>query len=171
MRTSLLKAVAFSIAALVLGGGFAAAPAFAAGAFAGGGWSGATYPLGGGAPGGRGAPEIYAPGGGALSHGGFVAPENASPPGGFAPPGNAVPHAGVSPSGGFKQTQIFPNHPRYRRRHGMGVPIAPGVFGYDYYDNGNYYYDDSYCWIYRRIYNRYGKFVGWRRVYICQDKQ
>ena len=57
-----------------------------------------------------------------------------------------------------------------RRHHrGRGVFIAPGIYGYDYYDNGYYYYDDSDCWVYRRAYNRYGKFIGWRRVYICYD--
>jgi hypothetical protein len=41
-----------------------------------------------------------------------------------------------------------------------------------YYDNDYYYnYNNSDCWVSRRVYDQKGNFVAWRQVYICQDGQ
>lgn len=168
MRTSTLKAVAFSLAALAL----AAAPAFA---------------------GDPGAP-VFIPGGGGGPHGGFMpspgrgpggagpggAPKgNFTPPTGGAPQGNIIPPSGGAPKGAFVSHPSFYQHagPKqhqalmWLRRHHRGRPvyIGPGIYGYDYYGNGYYYYDKSDCWVYVRAYNRHGKFIGWRLVYICYN--
>jgi hypothetical protein len=157
MRTSLPKAVAFSIAALFLGGALAATPASAV-MFLHGGGGGGFYGGGGG-----GLPRF----GGAPSWGGAASQPNFVPSGNLGAHPNQLPYKGPAWSKNGNQHQRF-----WRRsRHGYGwggVVIAPELCDDAYCDNG-YYYDDSYCWALRRVYNRYGKFVGWRRVYICGD--
>ena len=167
MRVSLLKVIGLSIAALVLGGALAATPAFAKGGFGG---PGGSYHSGG-APSFTGAPSF----GGPISHG------NSFPSGGFTPQGNAVPHYGVPQPGGAQRHPGYANGWRYRRGPG-GVWAGPylcddydydcynGYYDYGYYGNG-YDNDDSACWVYRRVYNKHGKFLGWRQVFVCQNGQ
>lgn len=157
MRTSLLKAVVFSITALVLGGALATTPAIAAAGHGGGGFGG-SFPSGD-SHGFGGAPSFHGP----VSHGGSF------PSGGFAPGGGAVPHGGLPQSWGATHHRHYTPGRRYPRGFG-GIVIAPEMCD-DYYCDEEYYYEDSDCWIYRRVYNRHGKFLGWRQVYICQEGQ
>jgi hypothetical protein len=108
------------------------------------------------------------PGGGALS-GGSLSHPNLVPSGNFASHPSHVPYTDPSWSKSGNQHQRFARHPRHRHGWGGGV-IAPALCDDAYCDNG-YYYDDSDCWVLRRVYNRYGKFAGWRRVYVCQNGQ
>ncbi len=152
MRSSLPKFVALSIAALFVGGAFAATPALAAGGHGGfGGFSGGSsgYVHGGGGP------SI----GGSVSHGAGI------PSGGFAPHAGA-PHGGVSPPAGAAPQPRYTGQ-RYRHRLGVGA-IGPEWCDDYYCDDYYYYYDDSDCWVDRRVYDKHGKFVGWRWVYVCQ---
>ncbi|MFZ1964211.1 MAG: hypothetical protein WAU78_12235 [Roseiarcus sp.] len=175
MRTSLPKAVAFSIAALFLGGALAATPAFATTFHSGGGGGGFSHGGGGGGfyhGGGGGGFSHGAPGGfyrfnGAPSLGGALSHPNLAPSANFAPRANHVPYASSAWSKSGKQ------HYRFWRGHrrGYGWWGGGGVYpwpcdGYSC-DNG-YGYDDSDCWRLQRIYNRYGRFAGWRRVYVCE---
>ncbi|MGD0561806.1 MAG: hypothetical protein ABSA66_01850 [Roseiarcus sp.] len=166
MRMSLLKAVGFSITALVLGGALAITPAFAKGG------------LGGGGPSFTGGGKSTGPSWSGGSSWSGSHPWSGGPPssGSFAPSGKAVPFTSPSWSGGPKHYQHYTRGRRYPRGWGGGVigPYLCDDYDYDcdngYYDNG-YYYNDSDCWVSRRVYNQKGKFVGWRQVYICQDGQ
>jgi len=178
MRMSLPKAVAFSIAALVLGGALAATPAFAmtfhpgggsGGSFRSGGGSGGFYPSGGGSGGSfrpNGGPGGFYPSGGGPLSGGALSHPNLAPSANFAPRSNHVPYASSAWSKSGKQNYRFWR--RHRHRYGWW---GGGVYPWpcDEYSCGNgYYYDDSDCWRLQRIYNKYGKFVRWRRVYVCE---
>jgi hypothetical protein len=170
MRTSLPKAFAFSIAALFLGGALAATPAFAMTFHPGGGGGGGFHPGGGGGGGFyHGAPGGFYRFNGAPTSGGAFSHPNLAPSANFAPRANHVPYAGSAWSKTGSQHHRFWRHWRHRYGWGGGV-IAPEYCDDSYCDNGAYY-DDSDCWVVRRVYNRYGKFAGQRRVYICQDEQ
>jgi len=161
MRVSLLKALGVSIVALALGGALVATPASAKGGFGGG---GGIYYHGGGGPSFGGAPSFH----GAPSFGGAGPHGNPLPSGGFAP-GAGVPHGGFAhPGGAMFHHRYTPGH-RYPRGWG-GIVIAPEMCD-DYYCDYEYNYEDTECWVYRRVYDRHGKFVGWRQVYICEGGQ
>jgi hypothetical protein len=155
MRTLSPKAFALAIAALFLGGALAGTPAFAMISHPGGGGGGFYH----GAPGGshrfNGAPSS----GGVLSH------PNLAPTANFAARANHVPYASSSWSTSGKR------HYRFWRRHRYGWWGGGGVYPWpcdEYSCDNSYDYDDSDCWRLQRIYNRYGRFVGWRRVYVCE---
>jgi hypothetical protein len=186
MRTLLPKAFAFSIAALFLGGALAATPACAmtfhpggggggfhpgggGGGFYHGGGGGGFHPSGGGSGFYHGAPGGFYRFNGAPSSGGALSHPNLAPSANFASHPPHVPYTGPSWSKTGNQHHRFWRHWRHRYGWGGGV-IAPELCDDSYCDNGAYY-DDSDCWVLRRVYNRYGKFAGWRRVYICQDEQ
>ncbi|MGD0761743.1 MAG: hypothetical protein ABR929_00885 [Roseiarcus sp.] len=185
MRTSLPKAFAFSIAALYLGGALAATPAFAM-TFHPGGGGGGFHPGGGGGGfyhGGEGGGFYHGGGGGGFYHGapggfyrfngapssGGLSHPNLAPSANFAPRFNHVPYARSAWSKSGKQHQRFWRH--WRHRYGWGGVVIPSEVCDDAYCDSGAYYDDSDCWVLRRVYNKYGKFAGWRRVYICQDEQ
>lgn len=193
MRTSLFKAVAGSITALVLCAAPETTPAWAFGAHGGpSGGSGGFYQSGGGPSFGGSrsfnAPSFSAPSFSAPSFGGSFPHGNTSPSGTFTPKGNTFSHGNLIPKGSFtpgaktfppkgpswspgnKHHHRFPHGWRYRHVWGGGVVIEPEYCD-DYSCDTGYYYDDSACWVYRRVYDRHGKFVGWRQVYICQDDQ
>jgi len=171
MRTSLPKALAFSIAALFLGGALAATPVLAANSYQGGGSGGSFRPGGGSGgfhPSGGGPGGFHPSGGGSLS-GGFVSRPNLVPSGSFASHPSHVPYTSSAWSKSGNQHQRFWRHGRHR--YGWGGVVIPSEVCDDAYCDNGAYYDDSDCWVLRRAYSRYGKFVGWRRVYICQDEQ
>ncbi len=175
MRTSSLKALAVSTAALLFGGALAATPALAAdphpGNFGGG---GAIWQPGPSSPGPS--PSFNGPSpsfNGSFSHG------NPGPSGNFKPWGSAPPNTGYVPPGGPHRPNFVPqgglkgHHPyrggRYRRVRVGGAWVTEWCDDYyDYYCDNGYYYNDSACWVLRRVYNKHGKFIRWRRVYICQ---
>jgi hypothetical protein len=201
MRMSLPKAVAFSIAALVLGGALAATPASAmtfhpgggGGGFYHGGGGGGFYQGGGGGgfyhggggggfyQGGGGGGFYQGGGGGGFYHGapggfyrfngaplsgGALSHPNLAPSANFAPRSNHVPYASSAWSKSGKQNYRFWR--RHRHRYGWwGGGVYPWPCDEYSCDNG-YYYDDSDCWRLQRMYNKYGKFVRWRRVYVCE---
>ena len=41
-------------------------------------------------------------------------------------------------------------------------------YGYPYYGAGSSYGYDNGCWVYRRVYNRYGHYIGRSLVNVCQ---
>ena len=165
MRTSLPKAFAFSIAALFLGGALAATPAFAMTLHPGGG-GGGFYHGGGGGGFYQGAPGGFYRFNGAPSSGGALSHPNLAPSANFAPRSNHVPYASSAWSKSGKQNYRFWR--RHRHRYGWwGGGVYPWPCDEYSCDNG-YYYDDSDCWRLQRMYNKYGKFVRWRRVYVCE---
>ncbi len=151
MRASLWKAFAVSITALLLGGALAATPALAADPQFGAS-SGSFRPSG---------PSSF---GGSPSFGGSFSHGNSVPSGSFIPHGTAHPYTGVVPSGGPSR-----HHPYTGRRYRGWIGGVTGpLWCDDYYCENGYYYDESDCWVLRRVYNKHRKFIGWRRVYICQ---
>jgi hypothetical protein len=107
-----------------------------------------------------------APGfGGATSHGIF--PSAPLPP----PPPHPAPQIVVPPPTGLHYP--WPGH--HHRRWGGAVFVYPGYPGYCPFgalDCGDsYYYDNSNCWMQRRVTDSHGNFAGWRRVYVCQGGQ
>ncbi len=161
MRMSLPKALAFSIAALFLGGALAATPALAAGLYRGSAPGGFYRPSGG-------LGGFHPSGGGPLS-GGSLSHPNFVPSGTYSHHLNGVPYTDPAWSKSGNQHQRFWRY--WRHRYGWGRVVIPSEVCDDAYCNNGADYDDSDCWVLRRVYNRYGKFVGWRRVYICQDEQ
>ena len=155
MRT-LAKILALSIGAMAL-----VAPAFAA-PMGGGGGGGAILPQGG----------VGGHAGGSFSAGGSVSGGFAARPGG-APAhftNRSVMSAGSTFSGQTGVTgQRFGEGDDWRRHHHRH--FFPGaVYGFGYGFSGGDYYDEpdvNQCWVYRRIYNARGMFIGWRHVDIC----
>jgi hypothetical protein len=179
---------AVPLAALVIGA--ALAPSLAASGHGGGpggfgAFGGGTFVTGGGvahggAPGGvpgglpapaHGIPAPAGPGfGGPLPHGGPLPP--VAPHGGLLPPlalpGHPAPPIGVPPPGPHGPW-IWPRH----RPLNGGVFLYPGYPGYcpGFDCQGGYYYDNSNCWVNRRVFDANGHFVGWRREYVCPNGQ
>ena len=175
MRTSLPKCVALSIAALALGGALAATPAFAGfyhgGGGGGGGMGGGYHAVGGGIGGMGGMGGSYHPVGGPSSHG-FVSGNHVLPAGNAAPHARWIPRANRAWTGGPNRLASFSPLHRHHHHHRWGGGVfLPGYCDnyYDNYCNNGYTYDQDDCWVLRRVYNKYGKFVGWRRVYICAN--
>ena len=166
MSGSLLKIIAVLFAAVALGAMAAPTRGLARGASSGVGGASSGFnnlPLGSsGVAGPSGSPSFS--GKGAPQTGPLGTP---SAPGKGAPQIGAGAPPGFSPSSGWKQ--------HHGHRHYGGGPGGPGIVTGTcddaYYDCGYYYPDNGDCWVLRRIYNRHGKFVGWRRVYVCQDNQ
>ena len=152
MRTSVWKAFAVSITPFLLGGALAATPALPAGAH-GAGFSGSFRPSG---------PSSF---GSSPSFGGSFSKGNSVPSGSFIPHGTAPPYTGVLPSGG--PSRHYPYAGR-RYRHAWVGGVTGPLWCDDYYCDNGYYYDESDCWVLRRVYNKHRKLIGWRRVYICQ---
>jgi hypothetical protein len=71
--------------------------------------------------------------------------------------------------GGFASGQTAGGNDwwRHHRHHGY----YPGaVYGYDYgYYGGDVYGepDVNQCWVYHKMYNARGQFIGWRHVDVC----
>ena len=155
MRT-IAKVMALSIAAAAL-----AAPAWAA-PMGGGGMGGGGMGGGGGAilpqGGGGSAGGHMAVGGHAAVGGGFVGRSNTAPGSTFA----------QQRQGGFASGQTAGGNDWRRHRHHGYYPGA--VYGYDYgYYGGDVYGepDVNQCWVYRKMYNARGQFIGWRHVDVC----
>ncbi len=161
MRT-LAKAFALSFAAAAL-----AAPAYAGpmGGGGGGGWGGggggAILPQGGGPPEGGAGPG---PGpGGHVSGGGLAPRSQAAPSGGFMQQGKPGGWVGGKP----------PVGDAWRRHHPWpGGPVFV-PFGAYYSYGGDYYYDETdvnHCWVYRKVYDRAGHFLGWAHIDLCEGQ-
>jgi hypothetical protein len=139
-----------------------AAPADAAamGGGGAGGGGGAFFPQGGGPPvGGAGA----GPGPGSHVSGGGLAPRSqAAPNGGFPQQGKPGVWVGGRPVGGaWRRHYPWPGGPVF-------VPNG-GYFSY----GGGYYYDETdvnNCWVYRKVYDRAGHFLGWAHIDLCEDQ-
>jgi hypothetical protein len=54
----------------------------------------------------------------------------------------------------------------YGYPYGSGYPAATVGYGYPYAASG-YGYAGANCWVHRRVYNRFGRYVGWRQVNVC----
>jgi len=157
MRT-LAKILALSIGAMALVAPASAAPMGGGG---GGGGGGAILPQGG----------VGGHAGGSFSAGGGVSGGLAARPGGT--PGHFTARSGMGAGSTFSgQTgvtgQRFGEGDDWRRRHRHSFPgavygLGNGLYGGDYYDEP----DVNQCWVYRRIYNARGMFIGWRHVDIC----
>ena len=89
------------------------------------------------------------------------------PSGSFIPHGTAGPSTGVVPPGGLTGHYRYYRHAGRRYRVWVGGAYVP-TWCDDYYCDEGYYYDESDCWVLRRVYDKHGKFIRWRRVYICQ---
>lgn len=184
MRKSSFKSVVISIAALVLGAVVAPGSSVAAGAH-GGGPSGGFYPggsfssgggIGGGPSGGFYSGGSHGPGGPGFFGGGsqHVAPPSS---GGFTPRLYTHQQPGFTPQGHVRRPPP-PDHDRHHRHHRPviwwgGGWVYPGYCeDYDFECSYGYdYYDESDCWVSRRVYDNRGKFVGWRQIYICDGGQ
>ena len=143
----------------------ACVPAFAVTAYAGQPGGGGGNGMGGG--GGMGANGA---GGAAMSGGGgAILPPVGGGFSGRATVGHiaAVPPASGQTSGISSGRMSGHDDWDWRRHHHHGVFPGPVIgSGYDYGDVYNQP-DVNQCWVYRKIYNARGQFVGWRHVDIC----
>jgi hypothetical protein len=162
------------------------------GSFSGGGgsFSGGGGSFTGGAHGYGGSPSgggvgVYG-GGGSHAYGGppaggaySAAPSHHVAPtiSGLAPTQRAIARVGeADPLVQHSPGPAWPhNHDHHHHRHfngGSGIfydSCDDDLYGCDYgYDDGTIAPDDSACYVKRHVYNRYGKFAGWRWVNVCQ---
>jgi hypothetical protein len=109
---------------------------------------------------------------------------------GYRGPSSFAPHSPSGPSGAFTPPHPGPRPPgvsgrgpgpgpapdqRRRPRHywlGNGPIFTPDpsgdyVYGDEDYDDGG---DPSDCWVYRKIYDRSGHFLGFAHVDLCQGQ-
>ncbi len=161
MRT-ILKALMFSLAAAAL-----AAPASAASMSGGsGGKVGAVSPAmnaGGGA-----APPIWVPSGGAGDNiGGAIGGPHTSSTGGGVTAPQGGPRVNFKQPGQSGKWIAGQSGGQYDwRRHHRHLP-GP-VYGYSYFNNGYSTEPDvNQCWVYKKVYNSRGQFIGWRHVDVC----
>jgi hypothetical protein len=166
-----LVAVAFAALAAAAGMNSVAAP--------GGAWSpsdgGPVLPQngGGGAP----PPGPSGPGPGYRGPSSFTprSPTGPSgPSGAFTPP-----HPGPTPPGLWGRgpgpgSGPGPNQRRRPRHYWLGngpifVPQPSGdyIYGDEDYDDGA---DPAECWVYRKIYDRSGHFLGWAHINTCEGQ-
>ena len=137
------------------------------------GFPGGDGPGGGGPPGSAGAGPAWVPLGGDGRNGprGPSGPNRG--PGGVAPPSRhgAPPPPGAQP--GFAGHGLGGDDWRRRTRHywfggrPIFIPEPSGdyVYGGDDYDDGS---DPNGCWVFRKAFDRGGRFLGWVHVDLCE---